>query len=119
MMPCVSISQITVPDSLSISPTQVKNIYIGLKQGEIFKQRLDACVSLKNELNNIIQEQNKFLQLNMVELSQLNADLATKNDLLLKSAVDIQILKNKKIPWYRHPILYTVLGLAGGVYISK
>lgn len=119
MLPCASISQITVHDSLRISPAQVKNIYTGLKQGEVFKQRLDACVLLKNELNNIIQEQNKFLQLNMSELSRLNADLATKNDLLLKSAVDIQILKNKKIPWYKHPILYTVLGLAGGIYIAK
>ena len=119
MLPCVSISQITALDSLKISPAQVKNIYTGLKTLEITKTRLTDCISTANELNGIIQNQNKSIQSFGLELISLNSDLATQNDLLLKSAVDIQILKNKKIPWYKHPILYTVLGLVGGVYIAK
>jgi hypothetical protein len=113
----VSISQITVPDSLKIAPAQVKNIYIGLKRGEVAQQRLDACYLVVTELNEIIQEQNKFLQFSLTELSRLNADLAIKNNQLMDSAVKMEKLKKTK--WYRHPITWSIVGLVGGILIAK
>lgn len=117
MLPCMSISQTTVHDSLTISPNQVKNIYIGLKRGEVVQKRLDTCYLVVTELNGIIQDQNKSLQFSLTELSRLNADLATKNTMLRDSAVNIEKLKKTK--WYRHPITWSIIGLAGGILIAK
>lgn len=121
MLPCVSICQITVQinDSLTISAEQVKNIYTGLKTAEVTEQRLNECEKVANELNSIIQEQNESLQLSGLELSRLNIELSEQNDLLLKSAVHIQKLKDKKTPWYRHPVTWSIIGLIGGILIAK
>lgn len=49
----------------------------------------------------------------------LNRLIADRNADLTDKEVEIQILKDKKIPWYRHPITAGILGIALGVYIAN
>lgn len=119
MLPCVSICQITVRDSLKLSPEQVKNIYTGLKTCEVTEQRLETCETVAEELNLIIQDQNESLQLSGQELSRLNVELSEQNDLLLQSAVDIEKLKNKLTPWYKHPVTWSFVGFFVGCLLMK
>lgn len=113
-MPCVVTSQFT---NLEIKPEQVKNIYIGLKQGEINKQKLNDCISTAKQLNELIQVQNDSLQLSLVEISKLNELLSKKQNELLDNAVKIE--KLEKIPWYKRNVLYLALGFIGGIYLIK
>ena len=120
-MLCVTISQITAQtnDSLKIAPNQVKNVYQGLQQRAQFKQKLSDCLETANSLNDIIQQQNDSLQVNAVKLVDLNKNLAAANANYIKKSEDLQKLQDKKTPWYKHPILYSVLGLLTGIYIAK
>jgi len=118
---CVTISQITAQtnDSLKIAPTQVKNVYQGLQQGAQFKQKLSDCIDTANSLNELIQQQNDSLQSNAAKLVDLNKNLATANKNYTDTAVKLQKLQDRKTPWYKHPILYTIIGLIGGIWIMK
>lgn len=118
-MPCVSISQITALDSLKISPNQVKNVYIGLKQGEVNKQKLSDCITIAKSLDKIIQDQKVSLQSNLVDLRNTNDDLANSNIKLTAAEVKLNELENRKIPFWKHPLMYFVLGLGTGIYIMK
>ena len=120
-LPCAGISQITNQsnDSLCISPNQIKNIYVGLKQGERAKQQLKDCIEIANSLNEIIQNQNDSIQVAGSKIIQLNSDITEKQDALTENAINIQKLKNRKTPWYLHPVTYTIIGIITGVFITK
>jgi hypothetical protein len=94
-------------------------VYIGLKKSNELKLRLSDCIKTANELNLIIQKQNDSLQTNMVKLRGLNSEINTQQGELLKSAVRIQKLENRKIPWYLHPVTYIIVGISTGVFIAK
>lgn len=116
MIPCVSISQTT---DLQINPGQVKNVYIGLKQCEVYKSRLADCILVANELNTKIQAQNDSIQKSVLATKLLLVENKELNEKYTKQSVEVQKLKNRKTPWYLHPITYTIIGFAGGVYLMK
>jgi len=117
----VSLSQITAQtnDSLLISPNQVKNVYTGLKQNEQLKSKLSDCIGTAKSLNEIIQKQNDSLQVAGNRILKLNSDITKGQEEITKIAVKIQKLEDRKIPWYKHPITYTILGILGGIFIAK
>tara|TARA_R110000782_G_scaffold106840_1_gene195177 strand:- start:581 stop:760 length:180 start_codon:yes stop_codon:yes gene_type:complete len=41
------------------------------------------------------------------------------NKKIIANEVEIQRLKSKKTPWYRHPLLYGLIGFATGIYLMK
>lgn len=119
---CISTFQLTAQnktDSVSVEKPQVKNIYIGLKQGEAYREYYYECLQVSNELNQIINKQDQELQKSLNELKLLNTYNEALNKQIIDSRVIIEKLKNKKIPWYLHPITYGLLGFAGGIYLMK
>lgn len=117
----MNISGITAQskDSVSIQKTQIKNIYIGLKTGEVYRNYYDECLQASKELNQIIISQDLQLQKSVQKITDLNLNNEKLNGKITDSEVEIQRLKNKKIPWYKHPILYLLLGFSGGIYLMK
>ena len=119
---CISTFQLTAQnktDSVSFEKPQVKNIYTGLKQGEAYREYYYECLQASNELNQIINKQDQELQKSLNELKLLNTYNEALNKQIIDSSVTIEKLKNKKIPWYKHPITYGLLGFAGGIYLMK
>lgn len=106
-------------DSVKISKPQVKNIYVGLKQSERFREYYYECLQVSNDLNQIINNQDQELKKSLKQISILNSDAEALNLKITASEVEIQRLKNKKIPWYKHPITYGLLGFIGGIYLMK
>jgi len=105
--------------SLELSPDQVINVYIGLRRGKIAEQRFAECMQTARQLNDIIQKQNQEAQTAASSLTDLNSKLSEAEAEKLKNAVLIQELKDRKTPWYRHPVTYFVAGMATGVYIMN
>jgi len=119
---CISTFQVFAQkqiDSVSISKPQVKNIYVGLKQLESYRDYYHECLQVSNELNQIINNQDKELEKSLKQITVLNSGTEALNLKITASEVEIQRLKNKKIPWYKHPLLYGFLGFAGGIYLIK
>lgn len=119
---CLNTFEITAQvnnDSVSIQKPQIKNIYVGLKQGEAYKNYYLECLQVSNELNQVINNQDQELKKTLKTIIELTASNEELNGKITKNEVDIQKLKNKKIPWYKHPILYFFIGTAGGIYIAK
>jgi len=119
---CLNTFEITAQnkiDSVSIQKPQIKNIYVGLKQGEYYKQYYLECLQVSNELNQVISNQDKELKKSLKTITDLTASNEELNGKITKTEFDIQKLKNKKIPWYRQPIFYLIVGVAGGVYVVK
>lgn len=106
-------------DSVSIHKSQVKNIYIGLKQSESYRNYYYECLQGSNELNQIINDQDQELKKRLKSIAFLNSDNEELNKKITASEVEIQRLKNKKIPIWKHPILYGILGFIGGIYLMK
>lgn len=106
-------------DSVSIQKQQVKNIYIGLKQAEAYRNYYLECLQGSNELNQIINNQDQELQKTLKRITILNSDNEALNKKIIASEVEIQRLKNKKIPIWKHPVLYGILGFVGGIYLMK
>jgi hypothetical protein len=106
-------------DSVNIYKPQVKNIYIGLKQSEAYREYYYECLQSANELNQIINKQDQELQKSLNELKLLNTYNEALNKQIINSSVTIEKPKHKKIPWYKHPITYGLLGFAGGIYLMK
>lgn len=122
MLICISTFQIFAQnkiDSVKISKPQVKNIYIGLKQSERFREYYYECLQVSKDLNQIINNQDQELKKSLKQISILNSDTEALNLKITASEVEIQRLKNKKIPWYKHPITYGLLGFIGGIYLMK
>ena len=118
ILPCVSISQ-TTSDSLKISPQQVKNVYVGLKSVEVYKTKLTECQSVTIQLDSIIQSRNTDLKKYLLKTDDLNKSIETLQEEKLNQSDEFAKLKYKKIPWYKHPILYSLLGFIGGIWIMK
>jgi len=106
-------------DSVSIHKSQVKNVYIGLKKSELYKEYYTECLQVSNDLNQIINEQDHNLKKSLEQISILNSDTEVLNQKIIDSEKQISRLENKKIPLYKHPILYVLLGFAGGIYLMK
>ena len=106
-------------DSVSIQKKQIKNVYIGLKQSESYKNYYLECLQVSNELNQVINDQDQELQKSLKQIIVLNSDNEILNKKIIDSEKRILQLKNKKIPWYKHPILYGTLGFVGGIYLMK
>jgi len=106
-------------DSLFIEKKQIKNIYIGLKQSEAYRDYYYECLQGSNELNQIINDQDVKLQKSVKNIYDLNAKTDSLNKKIIETEVSIQKLKNKKIPFWKHPILYGLLGFVSGIYLMK
>ena len=115
----LAISSQNKNDSVSINKLQVKNIYIGLKQLNQYKKQSNDCYNYALELDKIIQTQNDCLKVRLCRISEINLKVETLNKNLNVKSVEIETIKNKKIPWYRNPILYLLIGAASGIYIAK
>lgn len=109
----------TKTDSVTIHKLQVKNIYLGLKQGEAYRNYYSGCLQGSIELQKIIKNQDQELQKSIQKIVLLNSEKEKMNNKIKISEVEIQRLKNKKIPIWKHPILYTAIGFIGGVYLMK
>jgi len=104
---------------LVLQPLQVFKIYVGLKQGEACQDKLNSCLGIAESLNGIIQQQNDSLQVAGLQVKQLNTELNAKQAELLNNAVKIQALEDKRTPWYRHPLTWSIIGLVSGILIVK
>jgi len=100
----VSISQVI--DPLTLQPSQVREVYFGLKQGEAYKQHYAQALTAIDSLNNIIQEQSYDFNLTL--------DLMKEQDAKIKEAYE-----NMPTPWYKSPITGAILGLLIGMLIAK
>lgn len=115
-MPCVVISQnIVKNDSLKISPAQVKNVYVGLKQNEANKIKLHDCINTAHELDSIIKQQNKAINEYILKTDKLNESLNQKQNELLEKSVQIA----SKTPWFKRGIVFLAVGLLSGAYLMK
>ena len=106
-------------DSTSIENAQIKNIYIGLKQSEQYRIYYDDCLQASNELKLIIDKQEQKLKKSLDTITVLNNDNEELNKKIIDYSVRIEELKNKKIPIWKHPILYGIIGFIGGIYLMK
>lgn len=104
---------------MSIQKKQIKNVYIGLKQSESYKNYYLECLQVSNELNQVINDQDQELQKSLKQIIVLNSDNEILNKKIIDSEKRILQLKNKKIQWYKHPILYGILGFGIGIYFTK
>jgi len=86
---------------------------------ESYRNYYHECLQVSNELNQIINNQDQELKKSLKQITILNSDTEALNLKITASEVEIQRLKNKKIPWYKHPLLYGFLGFAGGIYLIK
>lgn len=109
----------TKSDSVTIHKSQIKNIYVGLKQSEYYKKYYNDCLQGSIDLQKIIKDQDQELQKSIQKIILLNSENEILNNKINYSEVEIQRLKNKKIPIWKHPILYAAIGFIGGVYLMK
>jgi len=100
----VSISQVTEP--LTLQPSQVREVYFGLKHGQAYKHQYDHALIAIDSLNNIVQEQSYDFNMTL--------DLMKENDAKLKQAYE-----NMPTPWYKSPITGAILGLLIGIVVAK
>lgn len=114
-----SYSQVSAPCENAITDEQVKKIYIGLKQGNEYKKRLSECLQASNKLNDIVINQDQELQKSIVYIRKLNEEQQKLNNEITASKVEIQRLESKKIPIWKHPIVYFIAGIISGVFIAK
>lgn len=108
----------TILKPLILQPKQVKEIYKGLKQGEIYKKAFSDCLISVNELDSIVQSLNVELKAYVDKQSKHDKELAELNAQLTKKTAEIAELKAKR-KWYKSPILWAGLGFATGVYLMK
>lgn len=106
-------------DSISIQREQIKNVYIGLKQSEAYREYYYECLISSNELNKIIHDQDSELKKSLEQIKILNSKTENLNLKIIDAEVERQRLKDKKTPWYRHPVIYGLLGFIGGIYLMK
>ena len=104
---------------LKIKPNQVFKIYVGLKLSEVYKKRFTECEKAVNELDALIQDQNREIaDFNKNEITAAAEAKKLYADLVKKSE-QLQELKDKKTKWYNSPYLYLTIGFAGGVWLAK
>jgi len=115
----VTISKLTAQtkDSIKIAPYQIKNIYIGLKQGEQYKIKYLNCLDVSAKLDSIIQDQHKKTLLFASKISERDSLYSAINFQYAMKVAENERIKNKKIPWYLHPITYLLAGFTGGIVL--
>lgn len=84
-----------------------------------YKKYYIECLQVSNELNQVINDQDQELQKSLKQIIVLNSNNEILNQKIIDSEKRILHLKNKKIPWYKHPVLYGLLGFTGGMYLMK
>ena len=104
---------------MTIPRTQIKNVYIGLKSAEAYKIYYYECIESANELNRIISDQDQELKSSMEKIKSLNDHNEKLNSDILQAEKKLQSIQSRKIPFWKHPILYASLGLIGGIYLMK
>lgn len=82
-------------DSLKVAPSQVFNIYVGLKQNDNLKKEVGRLKKVATDLNNTIQQQNSDYQQIFDQVMELNTQIQNKNDELVKKEGEIEKLKSK------------------------
>jgi len=91
---------------LILKPEQVFNIYVGLKQGEVYKSRYEQALIVVDSLTNIVEQQDYNLNQTL--------DLMKEHDAQIKEAYD-----NMPVVWYKSPYLYGAVGILIGILITK
>jgi len=91
---------------LILLPEQVFNIYVGLKQGDVYKARYADVLKVVDSLTNIVEQQDYNLNQTL--------DLMKEHDAQIKEAYE-----NMPVVWYKSPYLYGALGLLIGILITK
>lgn len=104
---------------LVIEPDQVFNVYVGLKQNEILRSRLNKAVEVSKSLNDIVQKQNNDLQKSISNVLDLNSKLEDNTKKRIEAEGKLKDAENKITPWYKNPFLYLGIGFIGGIYVTK
>ena len=114
MIPLLGLSQNTD------TPNNSFDVYQGLINGDnCRKNQLPECLKVAADLNKIIQDQSKSIISFANQKEKDQKELKDLNDLKETQAVKIQKLESRKTPWYKHPLLSTLIGFSTGVYIAK
>jgi len=104
-------------DTLCLTPGQYKNIYRGLKTGEQYRLQYQQAHIAAQDLNTIIQKQNDSLQVIYSRLTVLNLELNhAHQDLMVES---VKIEASKPVKWFKHPVLWGVVGFISGLLIKN
>ena len=119
MLTCMTMSKTTAQNSFTLDSIQLKNVYTGLKLGDYYRDNFKSCLEISNTLNGIIQSQNLDLKNYVAKNKELDSILKVSNKTILEKSVKLESVKNKKIKWYLHPILYASIGIITGVWIAK
>ena len=82
-------------DSLKIAPSQVFNIYVGLKQNENLKKEVKRLKKIAIDLNSTIQQQNAEHQKTLDQIKELNSQYDSKAKELSNKEIEIEKLKQK------------------------
>lgn len=113
-------SEITAQSNrFELDSVQLKNVYVGLKLGEEYRENFNGCLEISKTLNEIIQKQNQDLKKYTSEIEGLDEQLKASNEDKLKYSVQLESIKNKTVPWYKNPWYYLIAGFAGGVFLAK
>jgi len=121
-MLCLSLFLLTILSSYSqntLNNEQVKNIYIGLKNGDYYKEKFNQCFESSNKLGGIIVSQDAELQKSLVKLSELDKKHSSLNNEIVEQKLKIQALELKKTPFWRNPIILIASGFIAGILITK
>ena len=92
---------------------------MGLRSGEAYKQYYTDCLDVANSLNDIVQQQNDSLASLAQRLEEFDYHINELYDERERAALEIQKIKSKKIPWWRHPVTIGIAGFAAGVWVAK
>lgn len=87
--------------------------------GDKARKDLTKCIQAANELNVIIQNQNDSIIEFAKTQKELNSQITNYQLEAEKVAVDIEKLKNKKVPWYKNQWYYLLFGFFSGIYLAK
>jgi hypothetical protein len=81
---------------LTLPPEQVFNVYVGLKQRDIYHEEARKAKSAVAELNNLVHESNAELQKSISEIISLNQQIKEKTSESEKKAEEIAKLKEQQ-----------------------
>ncbi len=118
----MSTSKITAQNNTNrfeLDSIQLKNVYVGLKLGEEYRDNFSGCIEVSKTLNEIIQKQNQELKIYVSEIEGLDNQLKASNEEKLKYSVELESVKNKTVPWYKNPWYYLIIGVTGGMFLAK
>jgi len=104
-------------DTLCLTPAQYKNIYKGLKTSNEYRLQYQQAYNAAQELNIIIQKQNDSLQVIYSRLTVLNLELNQAHEDLTVESVKIEA--SKPVKWFKHPILWGIIGFVSGLLIKN